>query len=518
MESAAFVERDLNKLLDIGTSFIPHDSTIYRLIADLREWAETDKDWKRTFRRIQGKYGYDKFGGNCHMVPNHAAIILALLYGEDDFGKSLRIANTAGWDTDCNSGNVGCLMGIKNGLAAIDAGPDWRGPVADELFIISADGERSVTNAAQVSYYLSSMGRKLLGAEASPSPKGSAKYHFELPGSVQGFRGYEGAEVRNVTGHSSSGNRSLAVVLKNISSGRVGRIFTKTFGSRSDLKIEGYQPLMTPRLYSGQTVRASLIADKTLPREVSARLVAQAYPESGPDLSLLYGPEVGLSAGLSKTLSWTVPSTGGLPIAAIGVEFSSEGLTSGTVHLDYLTWGGEPEVDFRVFRQEARTSPVLSWLNASDYCYIDRYEDSSGLRVIQNEGTGLQITGTREWKDYTFGAMVSPHMARRTGLAVRVQGMKRYYALSLVEGGIIRLSKELDGEKTLAEKEFKWEPNDLYRFSLATEGNRLIASIDGKTIFDLSDTDRPLASGGIGLLVTEGRSHFRDVGVHGRRA
>ena len=27
------------------------------------------------------------------------------------------IVNTCGWDTDCNSGNVGCLLGIKNGLA-----------------------------------------------------------------------------------------------------------------------------------------------------------------------------------------------------------------------------------------------------------------------------------------------------------------------------------------------------------------------------------------------------------------
>ena len=41
------------------------------------------------------------------------------------------IVNTCGWDTDCNSGNVGCLLGIKNGLAGLDAGPDWRGPVAD---------------------------------------------------------------------------------------------------------------------------------------------------------------------------------------------------------------------------------------------------------------------------------------------------------------------------------------------------------------------------------------------------
>ena len=54
------------------------------------------------------------------MVPNHALIIMALLYGDDDFGRSLTIVNTAGWDTDCNSGNVGACSGIKNGLDGID--------------------------------------------------------------------------------------------------------------------------------------------------------------------------------------------------------------------------------------------------------------------------------------------------------------------------------------------------------------------------------------------------------------
>src|SRR5256885_8650621 len=45
--------------------------------------------------------------------------------------KSLMIVNTCGWDTDCNSGNVGCLLGIRNGLEGIYSGPDRRGPVAD---------------------------------------------------------------------------------------------------------------------------------------------------------------------------------------------------------------------------------------------------------------------------------------------------------------------------------------------------------------------------------------------------
>jgi hypothetical protein len=54
------------------------------------------------------------------MVPNHALIYFGLLYGGDDLQKALMITNTAGWDTDCNSADVGMLrLGIKNGLAHV---------------------------------------------------------------------------------------------------------------------------------------------------------------------------------------------------------------------------------------------------------------------------------------------------------------------------------------------------------------------------------------------------------------
>ena len=69
------------------------------------------------------------------MIPNHALIIMSLLYGDSDFQKTLMIVNTAGWDTDCNSGNVGCILGIKDGLKTIDNGPDWRSPVNDIMYL-----------------------------------------------------------------------------------------------------------------------------------------------------------------------------------------------------------------------------------------------------------------------------------------------------------------------------------------------------------------------------------------------
>ena len=132
MESQAFVEDDIDKLIDVAVALIPPDSLINRMIGDIREWhGQYGADWRSSFQKIKERYGYDKYGGNCHMVPNHGLIVMSLLHGQGHFQDSLKIVNTAGWDTDCNSGNLGCLLGIRNGLAAFDEGVDWRGPVAD---------------------------------------------------------------------------------------------------------------------------------------------------------------------------------------------------------------------------------------------------------------------------------------------------------------------------------------------------------------------------------------------------
>ena len=42
MEAAAFVEGDLDKLLDVGLDFIPKDSLIRRVIDDMRDWHAGD--------------------------------------------------------------------------------------------------------------------------------------------------------------------------------------------------------------------------------------------------------------------------------------------------------------------------------------------------------------------------------------------------------------------------------------------------------------------------------------------
>ena len=254
MESMAFVERDIQKLIDIGLSYIPSDSVIARMISDLREWHAKERDWRATRELLAATYGYDKYGGNCHMVPNHGLIIHSLLHGEGDFSETLKIVNTCGWDTDCNSGNVGCLMGILVGVEGIDAGTnkglDWRGPVADRLYVPTADGDRGISDCVREAGHIIDMGHALAG-EAAFRPKNGAQFHFTFPGSVQGFQVQVGeGEITNVE---LGDARGLKLVGKEDS--RIGSpvfIPSKEIGERFEKR--GYALLASPRLFPGQTV------------------------------------------------------------------------------------------------------------------------------------------------------------------------------------------------------------------------------------------------------------------------
>jgi ADP-ribosylglycohydrolase len=348
MEAQAFVESDINKLIDMAVSLIPRHSIIYHMISDIREWHAQEADWRKTREKIASHYGYDKYGGNCHIVPNHALIIHALLHGDDNFQKSLMIVNTCGWDTDCNSGNVGCLLGIKNGLAGIEAGPDWREPVADRLYLPTADGGRAITDAVTETYHIVNIGRALTGKEPV-APKDGARFHFEFPGAVQGFVPEGSIEsegtvtLENVVGHSQQGKRSLALHYRGVARGRVARAATATFVPPEAIETSNYALLASPTLYPGQTVRARVVADSENDVAVTCRLYIRTYG-ANDDLVRSYGPKVVLTPGASREFRWRIEDTGGAPIAEFGVEISSTLRVNGTVYLDYLTWDGMPDL------------------------------------------------------------------------------------------------------------------------------------------------------------------------------
>ncbi|HEU5103501.1 MAG TPA: ADP-ribosylglycohydrolase family protein, partial [Roseiflexaceae bacterium] len=505
MESLAFVEPDIEKLLECGLQFIPRDSVIARLVHDIHEWHAKDEDWRATRERIAGTYGYDKYGGNCHMVPNHALIILALLYGENDFQRSLMIANTSGWDTDCNSGNVGCLLGIKNGLAGLETGPDWRGPVADRMYLPTADGGRSITDALTETFNVVNIGRALAG-QAPLAPKGGARFHFDLPGAVQGFQPESSVETRgtltieNVRGHSARGVYTLALRYRGLAPGRVARAATPTFVPPDATNIGHYTLLASPTLYPGQTVRARLEADAANVAPIACRLYLRSYgAEDKLERSL--GPEATLAPGAAHEFSWRIPDMGGQPIAEIGVELSAPQRADGSVYLDELTWQGTPDMLLRR-PEQGGTMWRRAWVDG-----VDQYGHwwPEAYRLVQNRGTGLLIHGAREWTDYRVSAAITPHLVAAGGIGARVQGMRRYYGLLLRRGGTIQLVKALDGERVLAEAGYAWEFGETHTLALEVAGTQLRAWANERLIFEIHDRDQPLEGGAIALICAEGR-------------
>lgn len=186
MEAMAFSEQDINKLLDMGLKYV-HGEELLRLIAAVREQCAKTDDWKQVRQWIADCHGYDRYPGNCPMATNHLVVLMSLLMAGDDFQKSVSIASTAGWDTDCNAGNVGCLNGIRLGLAGIDNGIDFWTEVADRLYVVTSDGGSCISDAVQETRKLVKAAAVLHGENVC-IPK--ERFAFEYPGSLQGFHLY----------------------------------------------------------------------------------------------------------------------------------------------------------------------------------------------------------------------------------------------------------------------------------------------------------------------------------------
>jgi ADP-ribosylglycohydrolase len=505
MEAEAFLSADIQHLLDIGLLVIPGHSLIARLVADVRSWHSKLPDWRDARQKIEDQYGYDKFPGNCHVVPNHALIILALLYSAGNFHQAMKIVNTAGWDTDCNSGNVGCLIGVMYGLKGLEGGPDWRGPLADRVLISASDGGYAINDAARIAYDITNLGRQLADLAPLPPPKEGAQFHFTLPGSVQGFmveRDSVQPDLLSIEQVDGPGGPRLALRFKSLARGRTAAALTPTFTPPNVGEMRTYHLLASPRLYPGQTIKARAIAEPANTDTVSVALRIKVY---GRDDCLFDfdSPSIRLAPGADGLLSWTVPDLDGQPIQQIGVCLTSEGARAdGTVWLDYLGWSGTPRLSLR-----RPTEPGTFWRHSWVNNVSSLSENlTSAFRISQDRGSGIIIHGTREWTDYRVSSAVTVHLGASAGLAARVQGLRRYYALLLEPDDRLRLVKMRDDVRiVLAEAPCRWSLEKEVALELEVRGATIAGTVAGSTVLRATDSSStPFENGGVGLVITEG--------------
>jgi hypothetical protein len=291
-------------------------------------------------------------------------------------------------------------------------------------------------------------------------------------------------------------------------------VTTATFIPQEAVTMPGYQLLASPTLYSGQQVRAVFCADEGNVGDSLCQLIIRQY-NGDDELVAVGGPKTRVRPGQPAELTWVVPDTAGQPVQSVGLRVDGGRSTAAAIHLDELSWDGEPDV---VLTRPADGGTM--WRRA----WIDGFDQLNprgpeAYRLVQNEGRGLLIQGTDQWHDYEVTATMTPHMAEAFGVAARVQGLRRYYALLVCRDSTVRLIKSLDGEVVLGSVGFDWELGRAYALSLQVTGNQLRASLDGKVLFAVEESTRPLDGGGIALLCEEGRVGCDDVRVRpaGRR-
>jgi len=68
--------------------------------------------------------------------------------------------------------------------------------------------------------------------------------------------------------------------------------------------------------------------------------------------------------------------------------------------------------------------------------------------------------------------------------------------------------------KILEQIPFQFEMEQEYLLSVSVCGNRILASIDGKTLFDYSDTENHYSYGQVGFTVLQGsHCHFNNLNL-----
>ncbi|WP_308283111.1 ADP-ribosylglycohydrolase family protein [Pseudonocardia nigra] len=126
--AAACVTDDVDAVLDAGLSVVPAGSRYAEAVRFARELTERCADWEQVVDGIEARYGDLHW---VHVLHNAAVVVAALRFGGGDFGRTICLTVSAGWDTDSTGATAGALAGAMCGARGL---PDrWTGPLRNRV-------------------------------------------------------------------------------------------------------------------------------------------------------------------------------------------------------------------------------------------------------------------------------------------------------------------------------------------------------------------------------------------------
>ena len=511
--SCAFEEQDILRIIETGLSFIPSDceySQMARCVIAFHN--EHPSKWLACFHYVQANFGYDRYGGFCHIIPNAALIILALLYGEGHLKKSLDICNTCGWDTDCNLGNLATILGVRGGLAEVDAS-GLRGEIGDFYVCSGVLGSLNILDIPYSALYLAKLAWAVAGKQLPPFWDDIAQHridscHFEFPGSTHGMRARgECADLevilRNTDESAATGSRSLNASFRSVSPGARMFLYKKTYYKPDDFHNSRYDPSFSPLVYPGQTLHGSIfIPNYSFPCKV------RLYAHDAMRDVLVEGDSVIPEIGAWQTLSFKIPRMEGALLDEIGFIIDVCGHFRDpqtlTVMVDDLYADGAANylLDCAALEEERWTEKrveLQQFTRLKGLLYLDQ-----GQVHLSCTDFGEAYTGRHDWTDYAAEFTLRPIIGQNHMVNVRVQGAIRSYAVALKAGQKLALLKNENGYRVLAETPFAWHANETYRLHVCAKGSTITISANNEELLVFTDADSPYLSGAIGISVLDG--------------
>ena len=131
MIAAAAVCDTAEEIILAGLGEIPKTSRLYESVMTVLNMYKEGKNSQECYDYIHSKWDEKNGHDWCHTISNAMIVAYALLWGENDFGKSICMAVEIGFDTDCNGATVGSIMGMKNGIGSIDE--YWQKPINNTI-------------------------------------------------------------------------------------------------------------------------------------------------------------------------------------------------------------------------------------------------------------------------------------------------------------------------------------------------------------------------------------------------
>ena len=245
----AYTHDDVREVINKALTYLDQDSSYVKCVNDVIR--RTDEG--ESLETIMEAYGYHRYPGVCHILPNTAIMVWAMLKGENDFSKTLTLLCECGWDTDCTCGNVGSIMGALKGIEGIDE--KWIHPLKDTLLSSSLIGSLNIQSLSESALYFAKLGAKLEGV-AFPDVN-PLSLPYATMGLTSRYDRDREIKVKNVDGH-------LRVIINNAQAGSEGRVFRKTYYMPEEVYDCRYQPSFTPLIHAGGTFRFSLHSEEKI--------------------------------------------------------------------------------------------------------------------------------------------------------------------------------------------------------------------------------------------------------------